>query len=82
MVLNEKTTDLPQVADKIYHIMLYRVHFALMNTDSFKYSPSRTKPDNERGEGCSHRDHMVVGFTTTCAISAYCPIRCEFESLL
>ena len=28
------------------------------------------------------RDHMVVGFTTTYAISAYHHLRCEFEPCL
>ena len=30
--------------------------------------------------GCRGRDRMIVGFTTTCAISTYRHLRCEFES--
>jgi len=30
--------------------------------------------------GCSCRDHMVVGFTTTYAISVYHHLSCELES--
>jgi hypothetical protein len=29
--------------------------------------------------GSSDRDRLVVGFTTTCAISTYLQERCEFE---
>jgi hypothetical protein len=73
----EKTTDLSQVTDKLYHIMLSstsrRETWSVLTIKIQHILIYFMKIWGRRG-----RDGMVARFTTTCVINVYYHLSCEF----
>jgi hypothetical protein len=73
----ERSMDLNQV-DNQHKILQYTLNWAPFST--FLKLFCKLIHLFNWGRGHHGRDHMIVGFPTTCAISAYHHWSCEFES--